>query len=269
MPEPTAAQLEARAERGQPEEEEVALALEDFAMSFRENRNRVSRQLNPEHAPQNDLQPRGPAPNHPLTLIDPQRSWTLIMTYLRRIEWYTKVLHGPSFLAECEQLLSMLPDEAVRQARPSFLSCYLLVLCISLHLIEPAESAALGYTHEQAAELADRMFTSATSLLWTSDWLRKPSLEYLQAVVLMGVYSYNVDDEADAHWSLLGSAIKVAQNLGLSRLGTESKTKQWPVAWKSFRRRETGRRVWWGLVTLDWSHAQAREWNSSPFLRLS
>lgn len=73
------------------------------------------------------------------------------------------------------------------------------------------------------------------------------------------MYSYNVDDEADVHWSLLGTAIKVAQNLGLSRLGEESASKTWPPAWKSFRTRETGRRVWWNLVTLDWSHAQARE----------
>ena len=242
--------------------------LEDFAMGYGQNRERVSRQLNPEHAPAtSDQQPRGPAPNHPFSLLDPQRSWSLVTIYLRRIEWYTKTLHGPSFLAECEHLLSLGPDEAIRQARPAFLCCYFLVLCVALHLIEPAEASALGFTHEQASDLSSTFFASATSLLWSSDWLRNPSLEFLQAVVLMGVYSYNVDNEADAHWSLLGSAIKVAQNLGLSRLGTESKTKQWPTAWKSFRKRETGRRVWWNLVTLDWSHAQARKWSLSLCVR--
>ncbi|ORY91511.1 fungal-specific transcription factor domain-domain-containing protein [Leucosporidium creatinivorum] len=256
---PITSRSDARAERGQPEEEEVALMLEDFAMGFSQNSMRISRQLNPEHtsAPYpSSPEPRGLAPNHPF-LIDPQRSMMLVRTYFNRLEWYTKSLHAPSFIAETERLLTFPAHEAVRQARPSFLCCYLLVLCIALHLIEAPEAAALGFSSEQAADLAQRMFTSATSLLWSSDWLRTPSLEFLQAVTLMGVYSYNVDDEADVHWSLLGTAIKVAQNLGLSRLGAESASKKWPEAWKSFRTRETGRRVWWNLVTLDWSHAQA------------
>lgn len=67
----------------------------------------------------------------------------------------------------------------------------------------------------------------------------------------MGVYQFNVDDQSDASWTLLGSAIKAAQNLGLSRLGPENEARKevWPEAWKSFRRRELGRRVWWNLVS--------------------
>ena len=67
----------------------------------------------------------------------------------------------------------------------------------------------------------------------------------------MGVYQFDVDDQSDAGWALLGSAIKVAQNLGLSRLGpeTEARKRVWPEAWQSFRRRETARRVWWNLVS--------------------
>jgi hypothetical protein len=71
-------------------------------MGFSQNSMRISRQLNPEHtsAPYpSSREPRGLAPNHPF-LIDPQRSMTLVVTYFRRLEWYTKCLHAPSFIAE-------------------------------------------------------------------------------------------------------------------------------------------------------------------------
>ena len=70
-----------------------------------------------------------------------------------------------------------------------------------------------------------------------------------------------------AHWALLGSAIKVcsdltvdrivfmsfpqiAQNLGISRLGSESDGRTYPATWRSVVKRETARRVWWSLVCL-------------------
>lgn len=86
---------------------------------------------------------------------------------------------------------------------------------------------------------------------------------------LMGVYQYNVG-QADSHWALLGSAIKVgdrlfsykdvmfpnrellkiAQNIGLSRLGSEKADMKWPEAWQNPLKREIGRRVWWNMVSL-------------------
>jgi hypothetical protein len=88
-------------------------------------------------------------------------------------------------------------------------------------------------------------------VLWASNFLGSHSLEHLQAIVLMGVYQFNMDNQSDAAWALLGSSIKIAQNLGMHRLGPESNspTKRWPEAWKSFTKRETGRRVWWNLVS--------------------
>ena len=97
--------MSAHAERGQPEEEEVALALEDFAMNFRENRARFTRQLNPtaNHG-QVDLKlpplVNSAVPQPQPFLIDPQRSWALVQIYFNRLEWYTKCLHAPSFCEE-------------------------------------------------------------------------------------------------------------------------------------------------------------------------
>ncbi|KAM0788922.1 hypothetical protein ACM66B_003000 [Microbotryomycetes sp. NB124-2] len=246
----------ARAERGQPEEEEVPLALEDFAMGFLANQARTTRSLHPDKA-NADLPQTLALPRTETFLLDRQVCWSLINIYFHRLEWYTKCLHTPTVLAEAEQVLAREAATQTTTTRASFLCILQLIQCIALHLLEPHEQAALHLDDQQCSVLALRLYTSAKSLLSASDWLRYPSLEWLQAVVLAGVYAYDSETEADVHWSLLGSAIKVAQNLGLSRLGAENEDKTWPPAWKSFKKREIGRRTWWNLVTLDWSHAQA------------
>lgn len=161
--------------------------------------------------------------------------------------------HSSFSCRKCGQLLSLPPYEAARQVRPEFLCTHLMVLCLALHLIEPDVQLQLGFSTQEAHDLAKLMFSAAQAVLYASDFLSSHSLDHLQCIVLMGVYQFNVDDQSDASWALLGSAIKVAQNLGLSRLGpeTESRKALWPEAWKSFRRREIGRRVWWNLVSLS------------------
>ncbi|SGY79044.1 BQ5605_C008g05021 [Microbotryum silenes-dioicae] len=266
---PTNDAVNARGERGQPPEEEMALMLEDIAMSFNANKSRLRQAMNPLHQDSGSL--RSASVRHerarmmnPLSVIGAQRSWILVETYFGRIEWYTKSLHTPSFIVECKSILHLDPEEAHRTTRTSFLCVLYMILCCSLHLIEPYEAQALGYSLEDASMLAEDVYHCGLSMLSNSDWLRHPSLEYLQSIIVAGVFMYNTSAEADVHWALLGSAIKCATNLGLSRLGWETDGKKWPPAWKSFRRRETGRRIWWGLVVLDWSHAQAHNGTSDP-----
>ena len=41
---------------------------------------------------------------------------------------------------------------------------------------------------------------------------------------------------------------KIAQNIGLSRLGNETGSRRYPPEWRSSICREVARRVWWNLV---------------------
>lgn len=79
----------------------------------------------------------------------------------------------------------------------------------------------------------------------------------------------NNRDRADAAWALLGAAIKMAQGLGLSRLGAEQQSvdgkplPMWTGRWESLIQREVGRRIWWNLVFLDWSLAPSYNFSCS------
>ena len=184
---------------------------------------------------------------------DPLRGWQLVQFYFSHLEWYTRVLHAPTFIDECKHLLALPPNAVSGHVRPSFLAVYFMVLCLSLQFLEPAERNNLGLSSVQVQVICKNMFSASQSLLWMCDFLGAHSLEHLQCIVLMGVYQYNVG-MADSHWALLGSAVKVAQNIGLSRLGNENQQIFWPEAWRDPLRREIGRRVWWQLVRISIFH---------------
>ncbi|KAK7435698.1 hypothetical protein VKT23_019531 [Stygiomarasmius scandens] len=192
----------------------------------------------------------------------------LVQFYFERLEWYSKVLHAPTFQSDAESLLRQIaiatpsalnPDpvpSALAHISLPFLSVYFMVLCLALHLIEPGLCRQLNIGFTEATELGTKMYNAAQATFYVGNFLANHSLEALQSFILMGVYRQNVD-EADSHWALLGSAIKIAQNLGISRLGSESEDRRYTGSWRSLIKRETARRVWWSLIFDDWSHAAA------------
>ena len=114
---------------------------------------------------------------------DPLRGWRLVQYYFRHLEWYSRVLHAPTFIDECKHLLSLPPASVSGRVRPSFLATYFVVLCISLQYVGEGERSELGMTVEQARSLSMRMFSAAQGLLWLCDFLGAHSLEHLQVIV--------------------------------------------------------------------------------------
>lgn len=114
---------------------------------------------------------------------DPLRGWRLVQYYFTHLEWYSRVLHAPTFIDECKHLLSLPPASVSGRVRPSFLATYFVVLCISLQYVGEGERSELGMTVEQARSLSMRMFSAAQGLLWLCDFLGAHSLEHLQVIV--------------------------------------------------------------------------------------
>ncbi|KAJ7610886.1 fungal-specific transcription factor domain-containing protein [Roridomyces roridus] len=260
---------------------EVPLTVgQDFAMGHRVNQTRATQDL--EAVPYSDetRSPRVEAPQlgvprgHPLALlIDPttnvmskllaslgllpeEQTSTLIQFYFDRLDWYSKVMHKQSFIAESEELIRNVASRKISAIRVGFLALHYMVLCLALHLIEPAIREQLEISFEAASELAKNMYSAAQACIYYDEFIGSHSLEHVQCIILMGLYQQNLD-ESDAHWALLGTAIKIAQNLGISRLGSEGDGRQYSAAWRSVVKREVARRVWWLLIWDDWSQAAA------------
>ncbi|KAG7091752.1 hypothetical protein E1B28_008153 [Marasmius oreades] len=269
-------------------DEETARMLEDVALGWRINRHRAAQDLEPRaafspshkpHTSETDVasQNDGLSIDHPLSLIIGSstnalhnifallpgeiQSRTLVENYFQNIEWYTKTFHYPSFMANVNRLLDRtrpvpFPIKEVDQDILAFLPVYLMVLCLSFYLIEPDQYRSLGVASQDTdtLQMAKKMYNAAHACLLLQDYLAHHTLETVQCLILMGVYQQNTGD-SDSQWALLGTAIKMAQNLGMSQLPPESASQAYPAMWQSVVKREVARRVWWNLVFSDWSQA--------------
>ncbi|GMK58036.1 hypothetical protein CspeluHIS016_0500680 [Cutaneotrichosporon spelunceum] len=174
----------------------------------------------------------------------------LVNQYFENVEWFQRCLHYPSFMHQCRQFWTAPPPTS--QLSPDFICTYIMVICLGLRMVV----TNLPGMHNAPA-LADQLYHVAEGVLWCSRFLYRQTFESLQAISLMTIYGFGMEDGADATWALLGSAVKMAQNLGMNRLEAEAADKVWSPVWNTRMRREMGRRVWWTFVSLDWAHAIA------------
>lgn len=184
------------------------------------------------------------------TLPQQHQCELLVKQYGDSVEWFQRCLHYPTFMAQCRQFWDN--TTTTHNLSPDFVCTYVMVVCLGLRMMVPGSPG-----EAEALALAERLFHVAEGVLWCSRFLQRQTFESLQAISLMTVYGFGMEDGADATWALYGSAIKIGQNLGLNRLEEEASDKTWAPLWSSRLQREIGRRVWWTFVCLDWSHAVA------------
>ncbi|WVQ80090.1 hypothetical protein IAT38_002191 [Cryptococcus sp. DSM 104549] len=196
-----------------------------------------------------------------------QRGELLVNAYLDKVEWLHRCMHVPTFLRQCNDLHSLPPERVTEEIALPFIALYFTVCTLGLQFMEKAEITK-HFTLEEANTLPDTWFNAARSALWAADFMDTHTLEALQCILLLGVFLNN-RDRADSAWALLGAGIKMAQGLGLSRLGAEQQAidgkplPMWTGRWESLIQREVGRRIWWNLVFLDWSLAPSYHYSCS------
>ncbi|ORX35880.1 fungal-specific transcription factor domain-domain-containing protein [Kockovaella imperatae] len=192
-------------------------------------------------------------------LPDQEIGEVLVRTYLEKVDWLHRCIHVPTFMKLCREIWNLDRQQVVHEIPLSSVALYMTVCLLGLIFMDSSESVKY-FTTEEACYLPDLWYNSVRSALWGADFIACHSTESIQSVILLMVYMKN-RDRSDAAWAMLGAIIKMAQGLGLSRLGSEPEvvdgkpTAQWVGRWKSLIEREVGRRIWWNLVWLDWSLA--------------
>ncbi|KAL1407004.1 hypothetical protein Q8F55_006417 [Vanrija albida] len=198
-----------------------------------------------------------------------ERGELLVNAFLNKVDWLHRLFHTPTLLSQCRDLWALPRERVVHEISMPFMAVYFVVITLGLHFMDAAE-AEKHFTADEVQSLCDVWYSAARSAQWASDFIGTHTLENLQALILMSVLMNN-RDRADAAWALLGASIKMAQGLGLSRLGSEQQGTEgeersmpmWKGRWESLIQREVGRRIWWNLVFLDWSLAPSYNYASS------
>ncbi|SNX85374.1 uncharacterized protein MEPE_04083 [Melanopsichium pennsylvanicum] len=187
----------------------------------------------------------------------PTKSAILLDFYFSQVDWTTRVL-PPESQTHFLQFSRMKPEQlAAFPLSSAMVCCYFVVIALALHFSHSALLDKVGISKKEASRLADTLCTGSQQLLWSSNFLQSQQLEHLACICLLGVYQHNRKEQADGQWALLGSAVKVAQNIGLARLDHGGASHKPSVSMRTEARRELGRRIWWNLTWLDWSHAVA------------
>lgn len=157
----------------------------------------------------------------PRHMIEP-----LLGTYYSSCHTLFPIVHFSTFQAQVDELY-----QARTPPSPSWLSMFFAVLAMG-SLFTPRSQPHSVY--QQAGELLQ----SARNLI--DPWKNDHCLDDARALILIA-YCLNEMNLKSAAWSWLGSAVRVAQDLGLY-----SESGPWP-----FIEGEMRRRTWWAIYILD------------------
>lgn len=104
-----------------------------------------------------------------------------------------------------------------------------------------------GFNDDERKELSHRWFQAMNLCLQYSDYMSSHSIFSVQAIATV-THSAHMLGHSNSQSVLLASAVRIAQSMGLHRLGDETEENES----QHLIDRELGRRVWCQLCTQDW-----------------
>ncbi|KAE8542970.1 hypothetical protein D1P53_000457 [Cryptococcus gattii VGV] len=140
--------------------------------------------------------------------------------------------------SQYNQFWSMSPSHRRSTVHSRWLALLYIILCLGDHFGD--EDMSTDVT------LEGRLLVACEDCLAHADFLDEPSTETIQTIICLNLYLNN-KNRVNAARSLLGTAIKMAISMGMSRIPDESALYD-PAG---VIERELGRRLWWSLVSQD------------------
>lgn len=182
----------------------------------------------------------------------------VIAHFLEHVDFRWRCLHRPTFEEQYRQLSARLrlKSDALSRDELSTLALYASCLAVGIHFLDEEGYRDLSMNEDQADKLAQTCWEVSYQALEASDWMQVHDIRSCQTIIIAGIYLSSVR-RANQHWTLLGSATKVAMALGLCNVPDEAKIisgelHRIPQRWQSTIDREVARRVWYCLLELDW-----------------
>ncbi|KAG5729998.1 Transcriptional activator protein acu-15 [Termitomyces sp. T112] len=162
----------------------------------------------------------------------------LITAYFSRFHFLMPVVDKPTFLRQYNLIMDNLKDYALIRSETAFLSVVFAVFSCAAHLVQdsrltigqPADDGGMGMVYYERALILQYISHPNTQIA------------HVQGFILMSSFLCSVNCLPQA-WILLGQAVRTGQDLGLHR--SPRRLLITPVE------KETRRKIWWGVYTLD------------------
>ncbi|ORY09568.1 hypothetical protein BCR34DRAFT_656464, partial [Clohesyomyces aquaticus] len=133
------------------------------------------------------------------------------------------------------------------QLNIQWLALLFAILAGSMTCASPSTCRAWGFTTTEQTTLSLRWYEATITSLTMADFIELHTVYSVQAIATLTI-SAHILGKSNSQSVLLASAGRIAQSLGLHRLGTPATS----VATDQLRKREAGKRVFVQLCTQDW-----------------
>ncbi|KAI7902086.1 fungal-specific transcription factor domain-containing protein [Cokeromyces recurvatus] len=159
----------------------------------------------------------------------------LVHLYFTRVHNYCPIINKIQFLEQYYYHSPSPPDK--------YLLYTIASIGISIFKTDSNEAKVFHFTSEQVDEMKETIKIKSQRLLGIV--CKRTTISTVQALMIMSMfigYDKNVDEET-SHWFISGTAIRLAQDLGLHRDCSKWKIPQYEI--------ELRRRIWYGCYLMD------------------
>jgi len=136
------------------------------------------------------------------------------------------------------------------QVNLQWLALLFSVLCGSMTCASSQTVESWGFEISERPILSKQWYDATTLCLNLSNYLQSHTIYSVQAISSLTIAAHSLGF-SNSQSVLLAAAIKIAQSLGLHRLGAEDEDMDMHDV-RNRRNREAGRRLWCQLCTQDW-----------------
>ena len=203
--------------------------------------------------------------------IEKQNIQTLVPTNLqisRLVEyhekcllWYHGCVHGPTFQMELNKALQGSDGFQFKCLDLQWSALLFSIMAASLTCTSDSVAKSWGFSKAQKRYLSKQWYEASIACLHLGDYTSKLSIYSIQAIQVLSM-SAHINGFSDKQFVIFGTALRVAQNLGLQRLAPDPELDTFPANEDGVEislsrkdiliRRELGRRIWMQICIQDW-----------------
>lgn len=196
-----------------------------------------------------------------LQLLLPSRRqiYQLVDYHLSSILWYHSSFHGGTFYEELNEVYKAPSGLQIRNMDLRWTALLFAVMAASMTCASEQIALSWGFQKGERCKLTRQWYKATVSCLNLADYMWRHHIYSIQAIDTLTM-SAHLLGFSNTQSTLLGAALKIAQGLGLQRLGPEhdnvfSSNPGEPLTLlqrDKVIKRENGRRAWAQLCIQDW-----------------
>ncbi|KAL2394473.1 hypothetical protein ABEF95_000349, partial [Exophiala dermatitidis] len=193
-----------------------------------------------------------------LQLLLPSRAqvFQLVEYHIDTLTWYHGCFHGPTFYEELKEVYKSPTGLQIRDMDLRWTALLFSIMAASMTCASEQLALSWGFQKSERAKLNRQWYKATVSCLNLADYMWRHHIYSVQAICIL-IMSAHVLGFSNTQSTLLGAALKIAQGLGLQRLGADNDCNSTgepltPAQRDRVVKREIGRRVWLQICIQDW-----------------